>query len=336
MGFKKVSLKDISKELGVSQSLISFVMNGKAKEMRVSDAMVEKILKKADEMGYKANPMAQALRTGKSNTIGLIVADISNSFYSKIARSIEDEATEHGYHVIFGSSDESDKRSTELINLFYDKKIDGLIISPAKGDRDNLLKLQNDGFPIVLIDRYFSENESNIVVANNLSGSYEIVKRLIKNGNKKIGYITHGTDSSVVRYRYQGYVQALEEFELELNHQIIREVSHINNEKEIESNVKDLIENHDIDSIFFFNNTMAIEGGKIIREYNKLSGRNLGIGCFDSSRYLELLDIPYVSAVQQVEKLGEVSMRLLMRQINSVSQLNEKKVLTARLIDKLN
>lgn len=335
MAFKKVSLKDISNELGVSKSLVSFVMNGRAKEMRVSDSMAQKILEKAEEMGYKANPMAQALRTGKSNTIGLIVADISNTFYAKIARSIEDEASEHGYHVIFGSSDEDDKRSSELINLFYDKKIDGLIISPTKGDRNNIIKLQDSGFPVVLLDRYFSDNESNIVVANNISGSYEIVKRLIQHGNKKIGYVTHKTDSSVVRFRHSGYVQALEEFNLKVNNNIVRKVSHINNEEEIGVVVKDLIENHDIDAVFFFNNTLAIEGGKILRSYNKGSEKEIEIGCFDSSRYLELLDIPFVAAVQQVDELGKASMRLLLQQMNSETLLNEKKVLKAKLIDRL-
>lgn len=335
MSFKKVSLKDISLELGVSKSLVSFVMNGKAKEMRVSDVMAEKILAKALEMGYKANPMAQALRTGKSNTIGLIVADISNQFYSKIARSIEDEAIEHGYHVIFGSSDEDDKKSSELVQLFYDQKVDGLIISPAKGDRKNILKLQKSGFPIVLLDRYFMDNESNVVVVNNITGSYEIVKRLIENGNKKIGYVTHNTKSSVVKFRYQGYIKALAEFGLKLDSKIIKEVAHNSNENEIQLAVKDLVEHHDLDAIFFFNNNLAIEGGKIIRAYNKGEVQNIEIGSFDSSRYLDLLDVPYVSAVQQVEELGKVAMRLLLEQINSEVQLNKKEIIDIILIDKL-
>ena len=335
MNFKKVSLKDISLELGVSKSLVSFVMNGKAKEMRVSDVMAEKILAKAEEMGYKANPMAQALRTGKSNTIGLIVADISNQFYSKIARSIEDEAIEHGYHVIFGSSDEDDKKSSELIQLFYEQKVDGLIISPAKGDRKTIVKLQNDGFPIVLLDRYFVDNESNVVAVNNITGSYEIMKRLVEHGNKKIGYVTHKTSSSVVRFRYQGYVEALDKFELELDRSIIREVPHSSNENEIQSAVRDLVENHDLDAIFFFNNNLAIEGGKIIRDFNKGASKTIEIGSFDSSRYLDLLDVPYVAAVQQVEELGKVAMRLLFEQINSEVQLNNKEIIKVVLIDKL-
>lgn len=335
MSFKKVSLKDISLELGVSKSLVSFVMNGKAKEMRVSDAMAEKVLAKAAEMGYKANPMAQALRTGKSNTIGLVVADISNQFYAKIARSLEDEAIKHGYHVIFGSSDEDDKKSSEIIQLFYEQKVDGLIISPAKGDQKDILRLQKSGFPVVLIDRYFNADESNVVAVNNITGSYEIVKRLIENGNKRIGYVTHKTSSSVVKFRYQGYANALQESGIELDSSLIRKVAHTNNENEIQITVKELLENERLEAIFFFNNNLAIEGGKIIRDFNKGKLRKVKIGSFDSSRYLDLLDVPYVAAVQQVEELGKVAMRLLLEQINSEVQLNKKEIINVVLVDKL-
>ena len=336
MSLKKVSLEDISKELGVSKSLVSFVMNGKAKEMRVSDSMIEKVLLKAKEMNYKANPMARALRTGKSHTIGLIVADISNSFYSKIAKSIENEASKKGYHVIFGSSDESDKKSGELIDLFYNKRIDGLIISPTNGDKENLIKLRESGFPVVLIDRYFKDVESNMVIANNLKGTYDIVNKLIKNGNKKIGYVTHSTESTVVEFGYKGYVKAMEEFGIALNNNIIKEVSHANNEKETRIVVTKMIEIDKVDAIFFFNNNLAIEGGKVVRNFNKNNTKNIEIGCFDSSRYLELLDVPFVSAVQKVEELGKISMKLLLLQMKSKSQLNAKEILNAELIDRLN
>ena len=90
-----------------------------------------------------------------------------------------------------------------------------------------------------------------------------------------------------------------------------------------------------MDAIFFFNNNLAIEGGKIIRAYNKGEVQNIEIGSFDSSRYLDLLDVPYVSAVQQVEELGKVAMRLLLEQINSEVQLNKKEIIDIILIDKL-
>jgi len=322
-------------ELGVSKSLVSFVMNGKAKEMRVSDAMAEKIILKAKQIGYKANPMAQALRTGKTQTIGLIVADISNSFYSKIARSIENSASKNGYHVIFGSSDESGIKSKELINLFFAKRIDGLIISPTIEDKDHIVKLQEHGIPVVLIDRYFKDIKTNMVISNNLNGTFHIVKRLIENGNKKIGFITHNTITTATEYRVKGYQKALKKFGIPYDVDIIREVPHINNRIETENSVRELIELQKVDAIFFFNNTIALEGGKIIRDVNKKKLRNIEIGCFDSSSYLELLDVPYIAAVQQVEEIGNTAIKLLFLQMESKLNIITKKVLKVKLIDKL-
>ena len=112
---KKVSLRDIAEELGVSKTLVSLVMNGKAEENRISQEVIERVKRVAKEKGYEPNQFAKALRTGKSMTIGLIVADISNSFYSKMARSIEDTAYGSNYTVLFGSSDEDPAKAWILL-----------------------------------------------------------------------------------------------------------------------------------------------------------------------------------------------------------------------------
>jgi len=93
----KVSLKDVAKYLGVSTALVSYVINGKEKEARVSDKMVKKIREAVVKLNYQPNQIAKSLKSGRTNTIGLIVADISNPFFSNIARIIEDEARKKGY-----------------------------------------------------------------------------------------------------------------------------------------------------------------------------------------------------------------------------------------------
>lgn len=98
---KKTSLTDIADKLGVSITLVSMALNGKGKENRISDEMVEKVVKTAEELNYRPNQLARGLRTGNSKTIGLIVADISNPFFARIGRKIEDEAGKYGYNVIF-------------------------------------------------------------------------------------------------------------------------------------------------------------------------------------------------------------------------------------------
>jgi len=127
---RKVSIKDIARHLGVSTALVSYVLNNKAD--RVGAEMAEKIRQAAIQLNYRPNLIARSLQSGKTNTLGLIVADISNPFFSHIARIIEDEAKRSGYTVIFGSNDESVEKSQALLDAFLNRQVDALIIAPAE------------------------------------------------------------------------------------------------------------------------------------------------------------------------------------------------------------
>jgi len=159
---KKVSLKDIAQKVGVSIALVSYVLNNK-KEGRINKDVALKIKDTAHALNYRTNQIAKSLKTNKTNTIGLIVSDISNPFSSSLARIIEDEADRNGYTVIFGSSDEDVQKSQKLIETFINRQVDGLIIAPSEDAIPQLKYLQEEGIPFVLIDRYFPELKTNYV-----------------------------------------------------------------------------------------------------------------------------------------------------------------------------
>ena len=152
---KKISLKDIANEVGVSIALVSYVLNGREKEARVGQEMAEKIRKAALKLNYQPNFIARSLKSGKTNTIGLIVADISNPFFSNLARIIEDEAKKYGYIVIFGSSDESAEKSADLIDVFLNRQVDAFIIAPAAKTEKQIKRLKERKVPFVLITATF-------------------------------------------------------------------------------------------------------------------------------------------------------------------------------------
>ena len=137
---KKTSLKDIAAKLGVSAALVSYVLNNK-KEGRIKKSVAEKIRKTAIELNYRTNQIAKSLKTNKTFTIGLIVADISNPFSSNLARIIEDEADKNNYTVLFGSSDENQLRSDKLIDTFLNRQVDGLIIHPGENYASKVILL---------------------------------------------------------------------------------------------------------------------------------------------------------------------------------------------------
>src|SRR5687768_5333412 len=149
-----LSIKDIARLAGVAPSTVSFVINGKEKEGRISAQLAAKIKKIIQKTGYQPNRSAVSLRTGKTNMIGLIVEDISNSFFSQLAKSIEDMAYKIGYKVVYCSTENDDKKGAELIQMLH-KQVDGFIITPSKGMKQVVLKLKKNKKPVVLIDRYF-------------------------------------------------------------------------------------------------------------------------------------------------------------------------------------
>src|SRR5688500_16446623 len=185
---KKVSLKDIAQKVGVSTALVSYVLNNK-KEGRIGKETVQKIKDAARELNYRTNYIAKSLKTRKTFTIGLIVADIANPFSSNLARIIEDEAEKKNYTVIFGSSDESAEKSSKLINILLDRQVDGLIISAVEQSEEQIHYLLENDIPFVLVDRYFPGIKASYVAIDNYKAAYDGVRHLVENGRKRIGLI---------------------------------------------------------------------------------------------------------------------------------------------------
>ncbi|HEY1202823.1 MAG TPA: LacI family DNA-binding transcriptional regulator, partial [Niastella sp.] len=129
---KGISIKDIAKQAGVSPTTVSFVLNGKAKEKRISDQVSKKILKIANKLKYKPNQLARGLRTGKTKTLGLIVEDIANNFWANVAKVVEDEADKHGYKVLYGSTEDNSEKARGLLEVLKYRQVDGYIITPTK------------------------------------------------------------------------------------------------------------------------------------------------------------------------------------------------------------
>ena len=139
------------------------------------------------------NQIAKSLKTNRTYTIGLIVADISNPYFSGLARIIEDEADKRNYTVIIGSSDENPGKFEKLIETFTGRKVDGLLIAATAGTEDQLRQLQEQKVPFVLVDRYFPGISSNYVGLDNYNASYKAVQHLAEKGRKRIGLITYDT-----------------------------------------------------------------------------------------------------------------------------------------------
>ena len=198
---KKISLKDIAETAGVSTALVSFVLNGKKKKYRVGEETAQRILKIANDMNYQPNLAAKSLRSGKTKTIGLVVSDISNPFFSQLARVLEDEAIKRGYTVLFGSSDEDKDKMNRVVSNLINKGVDGLIIVPCENSENSIASLVNNNIPIVLFDRYFPELNVSYVALNNFNASHISTKHLLNAGYNAPCIVAYDVNHLIDKHR---------------------------------------------------------------------------------------------------------------------------------------
>ena len=263
---KKVSLKDIAAAVGVSTALVSYVLNNK-KEGRISKEVAAKIRAVAAAMNYRANQIARSLKTSRTNTIGLILADIANPFSAALARVIEDVADQHGYTVIFGSSDEHPDKYRKILDALVNRQADGLILSPPEHAQAQIKELQQQQMPFVLIDRYFPGIDTNHVILDNYKAAFDATVHLIDSGHKMIGMINYASDLFHLQERTRGYQSALSEKGILTENNYLRLVASSNIKADTENAVANLLSGPvPAGALLFGSNIIAMHAVKYIKE----------------------------------------------------------------------
>ena len=320
MAIKKTLLEDIANQLNVSKTLVSMVINGKGDSYGISKKTQKLVLEKAQEMEYTPNVFARALRTGKSHLIGLLVADISNPFYSNIAKHVEKTLAEKGYNLMICSTDEDSHKEESLISLFAEQQfMDGLIIATTATsgkffERD---KLQN--FPIVFIDRYLPDIKSNYVVADNYQGSYELTDLLIHKGCKNILALNISPSHiSSLSERIKGFKDCLEKHSLPHNNDNIVEISFNNIQNEVrKALVKALNQPKKIDAIYTLNNNLATACLNVFNELNfDAEKEGLKFASFDDISLFDFVKPSIISVSQPIEQIGFEAANLVLKIID--------------------
>lgn len=330
---KKVSLKDVAEYLGVSTALVSYVMNNKEKKARVSAGMAERVRQAAALLNYQPNMIAKSLKSGRTNTIGLIVADISNPFFSGIARVIEDEAKKAGYSVIFGSSDENEEKSKALIDIFMNRQVDALLITGAENSENQIREAANQSIPVVLVDRYFPGMEADSVHIDNYQAAYQAVTHLIENGRKRVAMMIYDTSLQHMIDRRDGYLQALRDHGIPFDPGLLKKASYQNIAADVAREIEELlIPTLQVDGFFFATNSLAVEGLRKINEYGIHVPEELAIISFDEREAFDFFYSPITFVNQSVTNLGREAVKLAIARINEPSKKTEEVVIQAKLI----
>ena len=320
---KRISLKDIARIVGAAPSTVSFVLNGKAKEMRISAKLAEKILKVAKRQNYQPNNVAVSLRTGKSKIIGLVVDTISGNFFASLARIIESEAERFGYKVIYCSTGNELKKARELLRMLNQYHVDGYLIIPSKGLEKEIENLSLNKKPLVLMDSYFLGTKLPYVLVNNYQGVSLAVKHLIEKGYRKIGFVCNDIPLIQMLERKRGYVDTLQSEGITYNKRLLLQTGYNNSEDEIVQSISAFIQKNRPEAIMFAANYLGVYGLESIKSLNLSIPRDIAIVCFDDHEIFRLFSPSITSIQQPVEAIAKIAIQLLMEQLGKI-EITEK------------
>ena len=318
---KKLSINDIANELGVAKSTVSFILNGKAKEKRISDELTERVLKFVKEKGYQPNQLAKSLSTGKTKMICLMVEKISDYFFSHIAFHLEALAYKNGYKIIYCSTENNPEKTRQLINLLRARYVDGYIITPPAGIEPEIKGLINDNVPVVLFDRYLPEVPTDYVGLDNYKGTYDAIEYLVNTGAKKIALVTLVSGQTQMVERHSGYVAALKKHQLK---PVLLKVSFENDtETTIKQCIQFISDNPGIDAIVFATNYLALSGIKALNELKLRVPEDIAVIAFDDHDVFNIYN-PSISAIAQpLDEMAKQLFKMLLDKLENRVRLKD-------------
>ncbi len=314
---KKLTIADIAKELGVSKTLVSMVLNGKAEQHNINKDTEKRVLDYAHKHNYKVNKLAQGLRTGKSRIIGLIVADIANEFYSNIAKEIEICASKNNYQVIICCSNEDSKKELEQIQILREHQVDGLILSPTQKNKNVIKEMLKDNFPFVLIDRYFHDVYTNVVAVDNRNGAYKLTEHVLRSGYEKCGVLSVSRHLIVMEERIKGIIDAFYESRLIFDDSFVKEIKTSESEffNKVEKAVLKTVSNG-ATCFIALNNELA-KGFILAKQNNPSKLKDVTLFCYDDV-VINMLSNPQITAIRQpIDKICTNAIKLLLSNIEN-------------------
>lgn len=314
-----ITIHDIAKSLEIDSSTVSRALNNSD---RVSVKTKNKIVEKANELGYQRNLLASNLRKKKTNTIGVIVPRISRHFFSSAISGIEETAFKEGYSVIICQSLEQLKREENLINTLTANRVDGLImsISMETTNYDHLEGLSKSGTPVLIFDRHCDLPEHNNVLLDDFQGAFEATTHLINQGCKKIVHFSGPSNLKVYQNRLKGYKAALEKNNIDFQEEFVLN-SRLMEKDGTALAKKVLALSEKIDGIFSANDVAAISAMQYLKKAGVRIPQDIAMVGFSNEPISAVIE-PALSTIDQSgSKMGKIATELLLKQIKNKSRM---------------
>jgi len=319
---------DVAALAGVGLKTVSRVVNA---EPGVSPALEARVRRAIEQLNYRRDANAATLRRlgRKTQTIGLVLEDVSNPFSSALHRAVEDAARERGVLVFAGSCDEEPDRERELIGSFRERRVDGIIVVPASHDHAYLYEERRAGTALVFVDRPASHLDADSVLADNIGGASQAVRHLLERGHRRIGFLGDLLSISTARERLSGYRAALESRGIGIDNELIR--TELRDPEAAARAIETMLALPEPPTAFFTaQNLLTIGGVRALRRLGR--EHEVALIGFDDVPLADVLDPPVSVVAQDPQAIGRAAAEQLFRRLDGDTAPAVHRVVPVQLI----
>lgn len=305
------TMDDVARLAGVSVSTVSHVLNG---TRNVNAATRERVDAAIAEIGYRRNVVARSLAAGRTHTVGLSIAALTNPYFGSLVHAVEQRLSEAGYVLILGDSHDEPRSERRVTDSLLDRQVDGMILAPAAGSEFSTIpEIVRSGTPLVLIDRMLDVSCDQVGPENDAS-AYELTTHLLDAGHRRIAIVRGIEGISSTTERFDGYARALADRGIELDPRLILDGR--SNVEVAESRVHELMSGPDRPSaLVSMNNSMTIGSLKAVRGLGLSIPADLAFVCYDDFEWSDLFEPRLTAAAQDVQTIGRTAADLVLRRI---------------------
>ena len=319
------SIKEVAEAAGVSTATVSRVFSNKP---HVRAVVRERVMAAVDQLAYRPNRTARTLRSQKSNTIGLIVSDIRNPFFTAISRSVEDTAYEHGYSVLLCNTDEDPAKEELYLKLMQDENVAGIIFSPTRQIITHFADMELE-FPTVLVDRSLKNGDVDAVLLDNVTAAYDLTRHLLDQGYRRIGLLL-GAVGTTGQERQRRYEEALRECGSVPSAELIRDI-----QPKVETGRAATLELLALaqppDAMLATNNLLTAGALQAIRERGLRIPHDLALAGFDETIWATLVEPAVTVMAQPTDDIGRTATDLLLQRISEPNRPPRRVILQGQL-----
>ncbi|MBC8768358.1 LacI family DNA-binding transcriptional regulator [Arenibacter sp. BSSL-BM3] len=312
----RVTIKDIARELNIAPSTVSRALNDHPAIKKETKDAVKAL---AEELDYQPNLLALNLLQKKSNTIGVIVPEITGHFFSAIITGIQDVIVNSEFNIMICLSNESYEEEMTIVKKLSKIQIDGVLVSPSSETKnfDHFRRLQKSGIPVVVFDRDCPGLEADKVLVDDYHGAFQAVEYLIGTGCKNIAHLGGPLNLSTTEHRLQGYLDALEKNNIPVNGKHIVHVPGFSHKDGIKPTKKLLELKERPDAIFAYNDNIAISAMHIAKKMGLKIPEEVSVLGFDDEPHSSFITPSLSTVWQPVYSMGMLSARILLSHLNN-------------------